>query len=77
VSRPRYVKHTDPSEWLWPVRRGYLFKCCDCGLVHRLDFRLVTVGGGRQIEIRVARDERKTAAGRRSAKLRKHIKKRG
>lgn len=29
------------GEWVQPVRRGYLMKCCDCGLVHRLNFRLV------------------------------------
>jgi hypothetical protein len=29
------------SRWLQPVRRGYLMACCDCGLVHRLDFRVV------------------------------------
>ncbi len=30
-----------PGEWVQPVPRGYLLKCCDCGLVHRLDFRVL------------------------------------
>ena len=30
-----------PGEWVQPVQNGYLMKCCDCGLVHRVDFRVV------------------------------------
>ena len=26
--------------WIQPVRRGFMFKCCDCGLKHRMDFRV-------------------------------------
>jgi len=29
------------GEWVQPVRRGYLMECCDCGLIHRINFRLV------------------------------------
>jgi hypothetical protein len=36
-------------------------QCCDCGLIHRLDFRIVD---GR-IEFRARRDDRATAAARR------------
>ena len=28
------------GEWVQPVRRGYRLACCDCGLVHRLNFRV-------------------------------------
>lgn len=28
------------SRWVQPVKRGYLMSCCDCGLVHRMDFRI-------------------------------------
>lgn len=28
------------SRWVQPVKRGYLLSCCDCGLVHRMDFRI-------------------------------------
>jgi len=44
-----------------PIRRGYKMACCDCGLVHKLDFR-VRKG---KIEFRVFRDNRATAAMRR------------
>ncbi|UTC29788.1 hypothetical protein BAJUN_01580 [Bajunvirus bajun] len=26
------------SEWVRPVPKSYLMKCCDCGLVHEMDF---------------------------------------
>ncbi len=35
-----YVKVRD-GEWFQPVRRGHLMACCDCSLVHRVDFRVV------------------------------------
>lgn len=28
------------GEWHAPRRRGYLLQCCNCGLVHRMEFRL-------------------------------------
>lgn len=28
------------SRWVQPVKRGYLLECCDCSLVHRMDFRI-------------------------------------
>ena len=29
-----------PGEWIQPIRKGYKMKCCDCGLVHILNFRI-------------------------------------
>lgn len=49
------------GEWVQPVRRGYRFRCCDCGLVHRLDFRL---RHGR-VQFRAFRDNRSTGQVRR------------
>ena len=45
------------GEWVQPVRRGYRMKCCDCGLVHRLDFKLVKYGNGKsKIRFRAFRE---------------------
>ena len=44
------------------TRPRFREQCCDCGLVHRLDFRIVEG----QIEFRTRRDDRATAAVRRS-----------
>ena len=49
------------GEWTRPRMRNFREQCCDCGLIHRLDFRVV---GGR-IEFRTRRDNRATAAARR------------
>lgn len=53
------------GEWIQPTRKGYKMRCCDCGLVHRLDFRLVHTKGGIFIHFRAFRDVRSTAATRR------------
>lgn len=37
---PRFAKPKG-AEWVQPVKRGYLMACCDCGLVHRMNFRIV------------------------------------
>ena len=31
----------EAGEWVSPIRRGYKMQCCDCGLVHKMDFRCV------------------------------------
>ena len=49
-----------PGEWIQPVRRGYKTRCCDCGLVHDIDFR---VKGGRA-QLRVYRNKKLTKMSR-------------
>lgn len=49
------------GEWVQPVREGYKMQCCDCGLVHRVDFR---IREGR-VQFRVFRDSRATGQIRR------------
>ncbi len=49
------------SEWVMPIPKGYLMKCCDCGLSHRLNFRLVPYGKGKvKIQFQAFRIERRT-----------------
>lgn len=49
------------GEWVRPIRRGYKLACCDCGLVHNMDF---TIHKGR-IYFRVFRNNRATGQMRR------------
>lgn len=28
-------------EWQFPIHKGYLMQCCDCGLVHEVEFKVV------------------------------------
>lgn len=39
------------GEWVQPRRRGYYMKCCDCGLVHRMNFAVVNNPRGRGVKI--------------------------
>jgi hypothetical protein len=47
------------GEWMEVPKRGFKEQCCDCGLVHKLNFRINAKG---RIEIQVFRDARATAA---------------
>lgn len=64
----RKYPESEAGEWVQPIRRGYRFRCCDCGLVHILDFKLVPWGLGKKILFRAFRDNRATAAVRRHAR---------
>jgi hypothetical protein len=55
----------EAGEWVRPIKTGYKLACCDCGLVHRMDFKTVKWGRGIKVMFRVWRDERATAAMRR------------
>lgn len=57
-------KTVKAGEWVQPVRNGYKMACCDCGLVHVLDFRLHQG----KIQLRASRNERSTAQKRRYMK---------
>lgn len=53
------------GEWEYPRRRGYSLACCDCGLVHKMDFRVRNT----RIEFRVFRDNIETDRLRRSERF--------
>lgn len=56
-----YAGRAGWSGWIFPRRRGYRLGCCDCGLVHDIQFRLQ----GRHILFRARRNNRSTALMRR------------
>jgi hypothetical protein len=51
-----------PDEWIQPVMKGYRVECCDCGLAHEVDFRIV----GKRVQLRARRNNRATAQLRRA-----------
>jgi hypothetical protein len=62
--RDEFQVHPDGwSRWVYPATDGYKFVCCDCGLVHDVEFR-VTDSYDR-VEFRVRRNNRSTAQVRR------------
>lgn len=67
IKSAREVKEEDfkkiiDGEWVQPIRNGYLFKCCDCELVHSMDFRIVKSGRGSFIQFRATRKPRSIAS---------------
>jgi hypothetical protein len=59
----KYPKIKD-GELIQPVMKGYRMACCDCGLVHKIDFKIV----GKKIQFRAYRDNRATGQFRRHNK---------
>lgn len=64
------------GEWIEPSRKGFVDQCCDCHLVHIIDFAVVdkktrepVKGVTVQFKLRV--DRRRTAASRRKLKFTK------
>lgn len=61
----KYKTYTEQStgwtEWVQPIPEGYKMACCDCGLVHNLDFRVFEGN----VQFRASRNARATAAKRR------------
>lgn len=58
------------NEWV-DVTCERSVQCCDCGLVHREDYRIIESETGDHIIRAAVRDNRATAARRRSLKIRK------
>jgi hypothetical protein len=65
VVESRFVDDEGWSRWIEPIEQGYKMSCCDCGLVHTMDFR---VDDGRA-QFRVKRNNRSTALVRRWRKV--------
>jgi hypothetical protein len=64
VKRLKVVKD---NEWVQPVMRDYLMGCCDCGLVHRMTFRIID---GKHIQFKASRARNYTLKQRRLEKSR-------
>jgi len=64
-------KPAKSGQWIKPKKNGYKMMCCDCGLVHRMQFEHVPFGSGRKIVFRAWRDERATAAARKKKQVKK------
>jgi len=54
------IKKAKDHEWLQPKMKGFVMACCDCGLVHKMDFRIVN----ENVQFKAVRAPRYTAAQR-------------
>lgn len=59
----KYVQKHD-GDRVRPIMKGYRMRCCDCELVHVLDFFVIPWGRGRKVEFKVTRDNRATKSSR-------------
>jgi hypothetical protein len=53
------------NEWIRPVKTNYKMACCDCGLVHNMDFKIKE----NRVWFRVRRNNRATGQVRRYLKI--------
>jgi hypothetical protein len=67
MTKSAYYQVSD-GEWIGVFLKGNKDQCCDCGLVHRINYRINAKG---KIEYQVYRDERATAAARKRFKFTK------
>lgn len=56
------------GEIIQPVMKGYRMRCCDCKVVHVIDFFVVKCGRGHKVRFKISRDARSTAASRKNGK---------
>lgn len=62
---PKKYPKVQAGEWVKPKRKYYQMMCCDCGLVHKVEFALVDHKGGKGIILRAWRNNVATANARR------------
>lgn len=64
MTNPEYY-HATSGEWLRVPMKNYKEQCCDCGLVHRHNFKIVKDKRGRNtIMVQSFRDGRATGGAR-------------
>lgn len=51
-------KRVESGEWVRPVMRNYKMRCCQCGLVHVIDFKVIRWGRGHKVLFRAFRSRR-------------------
>jgi len=54
--------HVTDGEWIEIPKRNHMDQCCDCGLIHRMNFRINIRG---RLEVQAFRDARATNGARR------------
>lgn len=61
--------HVTEGEWIQPIMKGYKMECCDCGLVHTINFRIVVKGRSKKVQLQAFRNNRATGQTRRKYKI--------
>ncbi len=53
IEPPAVIPEIEPGEWVRPRHRNYFLQCCKCGLIHSMDFQVVTHRGRPAVEFRM------------------------
>ena len=61
LSKKRDYYHITDGEWIQVPKRGFKEQCCDCGLIHKLNFKIDEKGN---IHMQTFRDARATNGAR-------------
>jgi hypothetical protein len=65
LAKPKFeLEVAADGEWLQFARKGHKLVCCDCGLVHDVEFGIVNG----HVEVKFKRNNRSTAAMKRKKK---------
>lgn len=64
--RVKYTQVKDGDRIRPTPQQGHRMRCCDCGLIHVVDFYVRSVKGKRIVEFVARRDNRATANARRA-----------
>jgi hypothetical protein len=76
--RLRDVGKLNPRGWEQPIMHGYQMVCCDCGLVHGMDFRVLFDKKGKpHVQFRANRITRLTARWRKQQRITVRFRPRG
>ena len=71
---PLKFYHPKEGTWVQPIFKGYLLSCCDCGLIHQMDFRIVYPKGKEaklgRVQFRAFRARKLTAEYRKQERIR-------
>jgi Zn-finger protein len=59
---------TESGEWFHPIKKGFLLACCDCLLVHRVNFKVIKNGNRDDIYVQFYRDDKTTREMRKKAR---------
>jgi hypothetical protein len=43
------------GDWVMPIMRGYKMQCCDCGLIHTINFKVFHHGRGHKVLLQASR----------------------
>jgi hypothetical protein len=57
----RKLSKTKDHEWFMPQMKKFLLGCCDCGLIHWIDFKIVDCEGKNRIIMKAVRARNYTA----------------